>query len=62
MQETAALTFFTAKAVRIIETKQSKAEKRTKLQTALSELTNFRGSEEHVDAVLKTAVDKNMRV
>ena len=62
VQQTAALTYFTAKAVRIIEQKQSKADKRTKLQAALSELANFRAEEEQVDAVLKTAVDKNMRV
>ena len=62
VQSVAATTFFTAKAVRIIEQKQSKAEKRTKLQAALSELTNFRGSEDEVHAVLKTAVEKNMRV
>ena len=61
-QSVAAATFFTAKAVRIIEVKQSKAEKRTKLQCALSELTNFRGSEDDLHAVLKTAVEKNMRV
>ena len=61
-QRIAAQTYFTGKAVSIIETKQVKSDKRTKLQAALAELGKGRGSEEQLDAVIKTAVEKNMRV
>jgi hypothetical protein len=61
-QQQAACTYLTGKAVNIIETKQPKADKRTKLQAGLAELANFRASESELDAVLRTAIEKNMRV
>jgi peptidoglycan hydrolase-like amidase len=61
-QQVAASTYITGKCVRIIDAKQPKADKRTQLQSAMAELASYRASEEDLDAVLRTAVDKNMRV
>ena len=58
----AAATYFTGHACSVIDSTKSKSDRRTKLQGALSELAQWRASEEQLDAVLRTAVEKNMRV
>ena len=61
-QRIAAVTWLTGQSVFIIEKNKTKCDRRTKLQTALAELSKWRAAEEDVDGVLKTAIDKNMRV
>ena len=58
----AACTFFTGYAIRIIDTVKGKTEKRAKLQQGLEQLQHFGGSESMLDAVLKTQIDKSLRV
>ena len=57
-----AITFFTADAVRVMETIKGKSEKRSKLQSGLEQLQSFGASETSLDAILKSNLDKNMRV
>jgi hypothetical protein len=57
-----ATTFFTADAVRVMETIKGKSERRSKLQSGLEQLQSFGASETSLDAILKSNLDKNMRV
>ena len=58
----AALTYFTGYAVNVIENTKNKQEKRQKLQTGLELMQASRANEDQLDTVLRTAVDKNLRV
>ena len=63
MVSSAAITYFTGFAVRTIGlSTKGKAEKRTSLQSGLENLQLFGGSETELDQILKTNVDKHMRV
>jgi hypothetical protein len=56
-----AVTYFTGHAVSILETKD-RATKRAKLQSALDKLNEAGGSESNLDSVLRTQVEKAMRL
>lgn len=60
--QTAAVTYFTGDAIRIIDTIKGKTDKRARLQSGLEQLQLFRASESMLDPILKTNVEKNMRV
>ena len=59
---TAATSYFAGLSVRIMTSVSKSTERRTKLQNALSDLSKYGATEDNLDAVLKTQLDKSMRV